>query len=95
MGRYDVTKQDADKMVFKVPTLRNIQLTYPYFHDGSLWDLKEVVKTMADIQLGIPVDDAEADKIVAFLTTLTGEIPEVTLPVLPPSTPETPLPVRK
>jgi cytochrome c peroxidase len=95
MGRYDVTKQDEDKMVFKVPTLRNIQLTYPYFHDGSLWDLKEVVKTMADIQLGIPVDDAEADKIVAFLMTLTGDIPEITLPVLPPSTPETPLPVLK
>jgi cytochrome c peroxidase len=95
MGRYNVTKQEADKMVFKVPTLRNIQLTYPYFHDGSVWDLKEVVKTMADIQLGIPVDDAEADKIVAFLMTLTGEIPEVTLPVLPPSTPETPLPVLK
>lgn len=92
LGRYEVTKQESDKYMFKVPTLRNIELTYPYFHDGSLWDLKDVVKIMADIQLGIPVDDAEADKIVAFLNTLTGEIPQVTIPVLPPSTPATPQP---
>jgi len=95
LGRYDVTKQESDKMFFKVPTLRNVELTYPYFHDGTLWDLKDVVKVMADIQLGIPVDDVEADKIVAFLKTLTGEIPEVTIPVLPPSTPATPKPDRR
>jgi cytochrome c peroxidase len=92
LGRYEVTKQEADKYVFKVPTLRNVELTYPYFHDGSLWDLKEVVVTMADIQLGIPVNDEEADKIVAFLKTLTGTIPEVTIPVLPPSVASTPRP---
>ena len=94
LGRYDVTKQDADKMVFKVPTLRNIELTYPYFHDGSQWNLKDAVMIMADIQLGIPVTDAEADKIVAFLLTLTGEMPEITFPLLPPSPPSTPRPKR-
>lgn len=94
-GRYAVTNQEADKMVFKVPTLRNVELTYPYFHDGKLWDLKEVVKVMADIQLGIPVDDAEADKIVAFLKSLTGEMPDISIPVLPPSTTSTPRPVRE
>jgi cytochrome c peroxidase len=92
LGRYDVTKQESDKYVFKVPTLRNVELTYPYFHDGSLWDLKDVVKTMADIQLGIPVNDEEADKIVAFLKTLTGTLPEVSIPILPPSVPSTPRP---
>ena len=94
LGRYEVTKQEADKYVFKVPTLRNIELTYPYFHDGSLWNLKDAVKTMADIQLGMSVTDEEAEKIVAFLNTLTGKIPEVTIPVLPPSTPSTPKPER-
>jgi cytochrome c peroxidase len=92
LGRYEVTRQESDKYVFKVPTLRNVELTYPYFHDGSLWDLRDVVKTMADIQLGIPVNDEEADKIVAFLKTLTGTIPEVSIPILPPSVPSTPRP---
>jgi len=94
LGRYEVTKQESDKNFFKVPTLRNIELTYPYFHDGSRWDLKDAVKMMADIQLGIPVSDGEADKIVAFLKTLTGELPVVTIPALPPSTPSTPRPDR-
>jgi len=92
LGRYEVTKQEADKYVFKVPTLRNIELTYPYFHDGSVWDLEEAVTTMADIQLGIPVTGEEARKIVAFLYTLTGEQPKIVIPVLPPSTPSTPRP---
>jgi cytochrome c peroxidase len=92
VGRYGVTGQESDRYVFKVPTLRNAELTYPYFHDGSLWDLKDAVKTMAEIQLGIPVNDEEADKIVAFLTTLTGTIPVVTIPVLPPSVASTPRP---
>jgi cytochrome c peroxidase len=94
LGRFNVTKNEADKFVFKVPVLRNIELTYPYFHDGSIWDLKEAVLTMADIQLGLPVSDAEADQIVLFLKTLTGKQPEVVLPALPPSTPETPKPDR-
>ena len=94
LGRFNVTKNEADRYVFKVPVLRNIELTYPYFHDGSIWDLKEAVLTMADIQLGTPVSDAEADRIVEFLKTLTGKQPEVVLPALPPSTPATPKPDR-
>lgn len=94
LGRFNVTKNEADRYVFKVPVLRNIELTYPYFHDGSIWDLKEAVLTMADIQLGTPLTDAEADRIVEFLKTLTGKQPEVVLPALPPSTPATPKPDR-
>lgn len=92
LGRMAVTGKESDRFVFKVPTLRNIELTYPYFHDGSVWDLKEAVKIMADIQLGIPVSDQEADHIVAFLKTLTGKLAAVTLPQLPPSTAKTPRP---
>ncbi len=94
LGRFNVTQQEADKYVFKVPVLRNIELTYPYFHDGSVWDLKEAVLMMADLQLGIPVSDAEATKIVAFLKSLTGVQPRILLPVLPPSSPATPKPDR-
>ena len=94
LGRFNVTANEADRFVFKVPVLRNIELTYPYFHDGSVWDLKEAVMTMADIQLGLPVTDEEATRIVAFLKTLTGEQPQITLPILPPSTVDTPRPDR-
>ncbi|CAH0529289.1 cytochrome-c peroxidase [Vibrio hippocampi] len=92
VGRYAVTKNESDKFVFKVPTLRNIELTYPYFHDGAEWDLTQAVITMSDIQLGLPITQEEAESITAFLKTLTGEIPQVTLPHLPPSTIETPRP---
>jgi cytochrome c peroxidase len=94
LGRFNVTKNEADKYVFKVPVLRNVELTYPYFHDGSIWDLREAVLMMADLQLGIPVSEPEADQIVAFLKTLTGEQPAFTLPILPPSSPQTPKPDR-
>ncbi|GAA4889325.1 cytochrome-c peroxidase [Ferrimonas pelagia] len=91
-GRIDVTGKESDRNVFKVPTLRNIELTYPYFHDGSVWDLTEAVKVMQQVQLGLPLSDEEAGKIAAFLKTLTGEQPQITLPILPPSTAETPRP---
>lgn len=91
-GRYAVTGNEADRMVFKVPTLRNIELTYPYFHDGSVNTLEEAVRTMGEIQLGRSFSDMETAKIVSFLQTLTGEQPNFALPHLPPSTPETPLP---
>jgi len=94
LGRYDVTKNEADKYFFKVPTLRNIELTAPYFHDGSVWDLREAVKMMGEYQLGIPVSDAEAEQIVAFLQSLTGKQPEIVYPVLPPSVVDTPRPDR-
>jgi cytochrome c peroxidase len=51
-GRYAVTGKDADRFNFKVPTLRNVELTYPYFHDGAAWTLEEAVNTMGRIQLG-------------------------------------------
>lgn len=91
-GRKDVTGNEADKYVFKVPTLRNIELTYPYFHDGSVWTLEEAVDTMADIQLGQKLSDAEINQMVAFLKTLTGEQPQIVLPILPPSNANTPRP---
>ncbi|CCN80375.1 Cytochrome c551 peroxidase [Vibrio nigripulchritudo SFn27] len=91
-GRKAITGNDFDRFVFKVPTLRNVELTYPYFHDGSEWDLKQAVKTMADIQLGQPLTDGEATKITEFLKSLTGDQPKVVLPALPPSTVNTPRP---
>jgi len=92
VGRSAVTGKDSDKFVFKVPTLRNISLTYPYFHDGAVWSLKEAVIIMADLQTGQKLSDDEANKITAFLASLTGEHPVITLPQLPPSTDETPKP---
>jgi cytochrome c peroxidase len=75
-----------------VPTLRNIELTYPYFHDGSVWSLAEAVNTMSDVQLGQKFSTEETAQVVAFLKTLTGDQPQIVLPILPPSTAETPKP---
>ncbi|MDE1460725.1 cytochrome-c peroxidase [Spartinivicinus poritis] len=94
LGRYNVTKKEADKYVFKVPLLRNIELTAPYFHDGSVWSLHEAVNVMAEYQLGVKLSTPETEKIVAFLKTLTGKQPRITYPVLPPESPETPKPNR-
>ncbi|MEQ1570203.1 MAG: cytochrome c peroxidase [Myxococcota bacterium] len=93
-GRMDVTKNEADKLMFKVPQLRNITKTAPYYHDGSVATLEEAVKTMADYQLGKQLTDDEVKKIVAFLDTLTGELPTeyVAAPALPESGPKTPKP---
>jgi len=87
-GRFDVTQKEPDKYVFKVPGLRNITRTYPYFHDGSVWDLNEAVKIMAKTQLNRDLSDQETKSIVVFLQSLEGEIPAMalTLPVLPPAT---------
>lgn len=94
LGRYNVTKNEADKYVYKVPSLRNVTRTYPYFHDGKVWDIREAVKIMGETQLGIELTDEEIDKIVAFLDSTTGKIPEdaLKMPVLPPSSPKTPKP---
>ncbi|MGJ0509565.1 MAG: cytochrome-c peroxidase [Methylocystis sp.] len=83
-GRYAVTKANADRYVFKVPSLRNVELTAPYFHTGSTFDLKKAVSVMADAQLGAKLSDDETTKIAAFLKTLTGKQPEIVLPILPP-----------
>ena len=91
-GRFAVTKTAGDEYVFKVPTLRNIELTAPYFHSGRSWDLGQAVGVMAASQLGLPVTDEEAGKIVAFLGALTGDQPKLVYPVLPPSVAATPRP---
>ncbi len=87
-----LTGKDADRFKFKVPTLRNVELTYPYFHDGAYWKLEEAVDVMARLQLGRKLGNEEVGKITAFLKTLTGEQPSFTLPILPPSTNDTPQP---
>lgn len=74
--RYNTTKRESDKNVFKVPTLRNIALTAPYFHDGSTQTLTEAVQKMSYHNLGIKLDPKEVTSIVAFLNTLTGDIPQ-------------------
>ncbi|MEE8588197.1 MAG: cytochrome-c peroxidase [Sulfurimonadaceae bacterium] len=75
LGRYNVTKKDRDRYFFKVPSLRNVTKTSPYFHDGRTASLDEAVKMMARYQLGRPVSEEEVMKIVAFLSSLNGEIP--------------------
>ena len=91
-GRLMVTKTASDEYVFKVPTLRNIVLTAPYFHSGQAWDLRQAVAVMGASQLGIQLSTDDVDKITAFLDSLTGEQPKVTYPVLPPSVGATPRP---
>ena len=91
-GRLMVTKTASDEYVFKVPTLRNIVLTAPYFHSGQAWDLRQAVAVMGVSQLGIQLSTDDVDKITAFLDSLTGEQPKVTYPVLPPSVGATPRP---
>jgi cytochrome c peroxidase len=91
-GRSAVTGKDADRFNFKVPTLRNVELTYPYFHDGAVNTLKEAVDIMGRLQLGKKFSEDENAKIVAFLKTLTGEQPNFKLPILPPSSDSTPRP---
>jgi cytochrome c peroxidase len=92
VGRMAVTGRDADRFSFKVPTLRNVALTYPYFHDGEAATLAQAVDVMGRLQLGRVFTDDENARIVAFLKTLTGEQPSFALPILPPSTAETPPP---
>jgi cytochrome c peroxidase len=77
LGRYNVTKREKDKYVYKVPSLRNIELTAPYFHDGSVNSLREAVYKMGIYQLGIVIGDKDLDDIVAFLKTLTGQSPKI------------------
>ncbi|MHB8786973.1 MAG: cytochrome-c peroxidase [Thauera sp.] len=91
-GRSAVTGVDADRFNFKVPTLRNVELTYPYFHDGEAATLEQAVDTMGRLQLGRTYSEDEIGKIVAFLKTLTGELPQISMPILPPSSNETPRP---
>jgi cytochrome c peroxidase len=84
-GRYAVTKKEEDKYVFKVPPLRNVAMTAPYFHDGSVASLEEAVWIMGKVQLGKDLTKEQVRDIVAFLKSLTGKIPEDarTPPILP------------
>jgi cytochrome c peroxidase len=91
-GRSAVTGKDADRFSFKVPTLRNVELTYPYFHDGAANTLTEAVDVMGRLQLGKKFTPKENAQVVAFLKTLTGDQPSFQLPILPPSSDKTPRP---
>lgn len=94
LGRAALTKNDADKFIFKVPSLRNVARTAPYFHDGSTEKLPDAVKLMASHQLGRDLADADAQSIATFLDSLTGDIPKefIQEPQLPPSGKATPKP---
>lgn len=87
VGRATVTKNPADRMMFKVPTLRNITKTAPYFHDGSAKTLDQAVRMMGKHQLGLELSDSEVSSIVAWLGALTGELPKeyIARPTLPAS----------
>lgn len=91
-GRFKVTETAADDYVFRAGPLRNIALTAPYFHSGTVWNLEDAVAVMGRSQLAEPLTDAQIADITAFLKALTGEIPEVEHPVLPVRTAATPLP---
>ncbi|MBE0470752.1 MAG: cytochrome-c peroxidase [Methyloprofundus sp.] len=82
-GLFEVTGKSGDEHFFKVPTLRNIALTAPYFHNGSVKTLDKAVKVMAKVQLGKQLSNEETADIVAFLSALTGEFPKQTMPTLP------------
>jgi len=83
IGRATVTGEDSDEYLFRVATWRNISLTAPYFHDGSAETLDEAIRTMASVQLNRELTDDEVYYILAFLNSLVGEMPEVTIPALP------------
>lgn len=91
-GRFEVTRNEADKMMFKVPSLRNITETAPYFHDASAASLEEAIKKMGKHQLGRDISDADVKSIVAFFGALKGELPSeyIKEPELPKSTSTTP-----
>ena len=91
-GRFQVTNSVSDEYVFRAAPLRNIALTAPYFHSGQVWDLKQAVAVMGTAQLGTEINDEESGKIVAFLESLTGELPKVEYPILPMETADTPRP---
>jgi cytochrome c peroxidase len=91
LGRFEVTGREEDRFLFKVPSLRNVEKTGPYFHDGGVGTIEEAVRLMANHQLGKVLSDADVGQIVAFLGSLTGAVdPEyIKPPELPPSGPST------
>jgi cytochrome c peroxidase len=93
-GREKVTKSEADRLVFKVPSLRNIDKTGPYYHNGKVATLNEAVASMAEYQLGKALSDTQVKSIITWLGTLTGDMPAeyIKEPALPKSTAKTPKP---
>ncbi len=91
-GRFQVTKALSDEFVFKSPSLRNIELTLPYFHSGKVWGLKAAVVVMSTAQLETVLKKDEVDNVVAFLKATTGKQPLVDHPILPKPTDKTPQP---
>jgi cytochrome c peroxidase len=93
-GRYELTKEEIDKMVFKVPSLRNIKKTGPYFHDGSVPTLDQAIRNMAVHQRGVTLNDAQVKSIEIWMDSLTGQVPMsyIKPPELPKSTSQTPQP---
>jgi len=92
LGRYEVTKKDTDKYFFKVPSLRNVDKTGPYFHDGSVKSLDEAIRLMAWHQLGKKLEPADVQSIATFLRALTGtpDASYIAKPELLPAGPDTP-----
>lgn len=84
-GRFDVTKKEEDRHLYRVPTLRNVALTAPYFHNGSVRTLDEAVRVMAKTQLNKDLTKEEVKNIVAFLESLSGSIEPQLMPALPPT----------
>ncbi len=91
-GRYAVTRTANDEYVFRSPSLRNVDLTPPYFHSGKVWSLAEAVGIMGTAQLGAQLTESEVGAIRVYLGTLTGDQPKVAYPILPPPTADTPPP---
>ena len=91
-GRFAVTKTADDQYVFRAAPLRNVAVTAPYFHSGKVWDLKQAVAIMGSSQLGAELKPQEIKSIVAFLESLTGDVPRIEYPILPPETAATPRP---
>lgn len=85
LGRHTVTQQDADKHMWRVPTLRNLTYTAPYFHNGLVKSLDDAVRVMGKVQLNKDLSDKEVQDIVAFLKALDGPFPQQTMPRLPPT----------
>lgn len=77
LGRYNVTKKEEDKHIFRVPSLRNVERTAPYFHDGSVGSLEEAIRIMAKYQLGRHIEDGQVAAIAAFLKSLSGPLPNI------------------
>jgi cytochrome c peroxidase len=91
-GRFTVTKTASDEYVFRAAPLRNVALRAPYLHSGQVWSLKQAVEVMGATQLWARLTDKEEDDIVAFLGTLTGQLPKIEYPILPVRTDRTPEP---